>query len=153
MDDQYYVNGLPLPAYYGLIEVDGYFYYLNDYGKPVKDTRKYVNKTNGLTFADGTAIAQDYYYFDSEGRMVIETVDTSLNGPVDGYFYVDGEKLGNFYGLVEYEGDFYYVDAYGKYIVGSRKYVNKPNGLTFADGTEIPRDYFYFDADGKMILD
>jgi hypothetical protein len=152
-DDQYYVNGIPLPAYYGLIEVDGYFYYLNDNGKPVKNMRKYVNKTNGLTFADGTAIPKDYFYFDAEGKMVIEPEGEKLNGPVDGYFYKDGKTLGNYYGLVEWEGDFYYVDAWGKYIVGARKFVNKPNGLTFADGTAVPRDYFYFDADGKMIID
>lgn len=85
--------------------------------------------------------------------MVIEPEEEKLNGPVDGYFYKDGKTLGNYYGLVEWEGDFYYVDAWGKYIVGARKFVNKPNGLTFADGTAVPRDYFYFDADGKMIID
>jgi hypothetical protein len=36
--------------------------------------------------------------------------------------------------------------------VSDRKYVNKPNGLTFADGTPIPQNYFYFDADGKMLI-
>jgi glucan-binding YG repeat protein len=153
IDDQYYVNGIPLPAYYCLIEDSGSFYYLNDYGKPVKDTRKYVNKTNALTFADGTPIPKDYFYFDAEGKMVIEPEEEKLNGPVDGYFYRDGAVLSSYYGLVEWEGDFYYVDAWGKYIVGARKYVNKPNGLIFADGTAVPRDYFYFDADGKMILD
>jgi hypothetical protein len=71
---------------------------------------------------------------------------------VDGYFYKDGKVLDSYYGLVEWKGDFYYVDAWGKYIVSDRKYVNKPNGLTFADGSAIPQDYFYFDADGKMLI-
>ncbi len=147
IDDQYYVNGLPLPAYYGLIEIDGYFYYLNDYGKPVKNVRKYVNKTNGLTFADGTAVPNAYFYFDEEGKMIVP------QGLIDDCFYVNGTKLPAYYGLIEYEGNFYYINDGGKIVKDMRKYVNSANGLTFADGTPVPNAYFYFDADGKMIID
>lgn len=147
IDDQYYVNGLPLPAYYGLIEVDGYFYYLNDYGKPVKNARKYVNKSNDLTFADGTPVPNAYFYFDEEGKMIVQ------QGLIDDCFYVNGTKLPAYYGLIEYEGNFYYINDGGKIVKDMRKYVNSANGLTFADGTPVPNAYFYFDADGKMIID
>ena len=72
IDDCFYVNGTKLPAYYGLIEYEGNFYYINDGGKIVKDMRKYVNSANGLTFADGTPVPNAYFYFDADGKMIID---------------------------------------------------------------------------------
>jgi len=149
IDDQFYVNGVALPAYYGLIEWQGNFYYLNDYGRPVKDMRKFLNKTNGLTFANGQEIPRDYFYFDAEGKMVIK------QGIADDTYYINGVAVKPFYGLVEWEGNFYYVDAEGtnaKIIKNARKYVNKTNDLTFADGTPIAKGYYEFDENGKMIV-
>ena len=41
---------------------------------------------------------------DSTGAMVV------LNGPVGDYFYVNGIKVPAYTGLVEYDGDFYYIE-------------------------------------------
>jgi len=68
----YYVNGEKVPAYYGLVQWEGNYYYVNDYAAIVKNVKKYVSKTNGLTWADGTAIESGYYEFDAEGKMIIE---------------------------------------------------------------------------------
>ena len=149
-DDTYYINGVSVKPYYGLVEWEGNFYYVDAEGtdaKIIKNARKYVNKTNGLTFADGTAIKAGYYEFDENGKMIIK------EGLVDDMFYVNGLPLPAYYGLVEWEGNFYYVSDYGKIIKNARKYVNKTNGLAFADGTSIPKDYFYFHEDGKMIIE
>ena len=75
------------------------------------------------------------------------------NGIIDDYYYINGAQAPAYYGLVEFEGNFYYVNDYGRIIKDARKFVNKTNGLKFADGTDVPRAYFNFDADGKMITD
>ncbi len=149
IDDQYFVNGIALPAYYGLIEWEGNFYYINDYGRIVKNTRKYLNKINGLTFPNGDAIPQAYFEFDADGKMIIK------QGIVDDMYYINGVAVKPFYGLVEWEGNFYYVNAEGtqaKIVKNQTKYVNKTNGLTFADGTPVTEGYYEFDANGKMLV-
>ena len=120
-----------------------------------------MNRPNGLTFPDGTAIEKAYFYFDAEGKMVYETEDSEpetpeeevLNGIVGDYYYIDGERAPAYYGLVLFEGDYYYVNAGGKIVKDAEKYVNRPNGLTFPDGTAIEKAYFYFDAEGKMVIE
>ena len=66
------------------------------------------------------------------------------NGIIDGHYYVDGAKQANV-GLVEVEGDYYYVKGNGDLATG-RHYVSeaKSNGLGFVG-------YYEFDAAGKMI--
>ena len=164
--DYVFVDDVQLTTYYGLVKIGDDFYYVNEGAKIVRNMRKYVNKTNGLTFADGTPVPQAYFFFDADGKMVIEneddtTPDTPVTPPVtpsipDGlhgdYVYVNGEKLYNYYGLVKVGDDFYYVNDGAKIVRNMRKYVSKPNGLTFADGTPVPQAYFFFDEDGKMIL-
>ena len=149
-DDTYYINGVSVKPFYGLVEWNGNYYYVDAEGtqaKIIKNTRKYVNKTNGLTFPDGTVIKAAYYEFDAEGKMIVK------QGLVDDQFYVNGVALPAYYGLVEWNGDYYYLNDYGKPVKNERKFVNKTNGLTFPDGTAIPREYFYFDENGKMIFE
>ncbi len=67
--DYYYENDKKI-AYKGLIEVDGYYYYVNDGGKIVKDMRKYVTKANGLTPND-VVVEGSYRYFDADGHLVL----------------------------------------------------------------------------------
>ena len=74
------------------------------------------------------------------------------NGVVGDYYYIDGVKAAPYYGLVQWEGAYYYVNDGGKIVKDAVKYVNRTNDLTFANGTAIPRAYFTFDADGKMII-
>ena len=69
--DTYYINSQVKP-YYGLVKVDGDFYYVNDGGRIVKDMRKYVNKTNDLTFDNGDPVPKAYFMFDANGKMIID---------------------------------------------------------------------------------
>ena len=144
--DHYYISGTLAPSYYGLVEWEGNFYYVNDGGMIVRNVRKYVNTTNDLTFANGEKIQKGYYDFDADGKMVVK------NGLDGDHYYINGTLAPSYYGLVEWEGNFYYVDSYGMIVKGIRKYVNTTNGLTFANGEAVRRDYYDFDADGKMIL-
>ena len=108
--------------------------------------RKFVNTTNGLTFENGDPIQRTYYDFDADGKMVLK------NGIVGDYYYINGVLATPYYGLVEWEGNFYYVNDGGKIVRNMRKFVNITNGLVFANGDAVPRAFFEFDADGKMIL-
>jgi len=151
----YYVNGEKVPAYYGLVQWEGNYYYVNDYAAIVKNVKKYVSKTNGLTWADGTAIESGYYEFDAEGKLVIPEKEEPevLNGLVGNFYYVNGEKVPAYYGLVQWEGNYYYVNDYAAIVKNVKKYVSKTNGLTWADGTAIESGYYEFDAEGKMIIE
>ena len=146
--DYFYVNGMMLPEYYGLVEFQGDFYYVTAGGKYVKDvTERLVNKTNDLTFADGTPIPEGKYDFDADGKMIL------TNGPVGDYLYVNGVKVPEYYGLVKIGDDFYYVSTGAKYVKDvTDRLVNKTNDLTFDDGTPIPEGKYDFDAEGKMII-
>ena len=146
--DYFYVNGIKVPEYTGLVTYEGEFYYVSAGGKMVKDvTDRLVNKTNGLTFADGTLIPNGKYDFDSEGRMLIK------NGPEGDYFYVNGIKVPEYTGLVTYDGKFYYVSAGGKMVRNAvDRYINKTNGLTFANGDPIPNGKYTFDETGAMVI-
>ena len=71
VDGVYYENNKVVP-YKGLIEVDGDFYYINDYGKPIAGRVYSIINTNGLTYANGVAITKGAYEFDADGKMIIE---------------------------------------------------------------------------------
>jgi hypothetical protein len=68
--DCYYSNGIKVGSYYGLVKDGDDYYYVNDNAKIVKNMSKYLNKTNGLTFADGTPVPNAYYNFDENGKMI-----------------------------------------------------------------------------------
>jgi hypothetical protein len=59
----YYVNGVRTNA--GLIEIDGYYYYVKSNCEAVKDGVYYITKTNGI-------MKEGRYPFDAQGRMIIE---------------------------------------------------------------------------------
>ncbi len=143
IDGVYYENSQPV-SYKGLVEQDGDFYYIAYAGEVMVNKNVYVKTTNGLTFADGTPVLNRTYTFDAEGKMVI------INGLIDGVYYENSQPV-SYKGLIEQDGDFYYVSAAGEIIVGTSAYVKTTNGLTFADGSAIPNKVFAFDAEGKMI--
>ena len=88
-----------------------------------------------------------YYEFDAEGKMIMPE---PLNGPqADGYFYIDNVKqLG--WKLYEYNGDYYYVAAYNKYITSKSAYLANKDFI--AIGLNLPSGYYEFDAEGRMII-
>ena len=130
----FYKNGQKLLAYQ-LVEFEGNYYYISDGHKLAVNTRLYLNKA-----LEGTGLAAGYYEFNAEGKMVLR------NGPYNGFFYKNGEKL-LAYQLVEFEGNYYYISDGHKLAVNTRLYLNK-----VLEGTGLPAGYYEFDADGKMII-
>ena len=70
------------------------------------------------------------------------------NGPeADGYFYVSGVKQ-MAYQLIEFEGAYYFISDYNKYVVNKRMHVSAAR----LEGTGLKAGYYEFDATGKMII-
>ena len=119
---------------------DGYYYYFGSGNyTAVKNTRHWVS------FPNDTGLAQAFYDFDENGRMIIDNPDPSKNGIVneDGtlYYYVNGVR--NYAGLIQIDGDYYYVNSSCKVVTSQRYWVSKTNDL-------LPATFYNFDADGKM---
>lgn len=134
----YYENGVKV--YRGLFELNGDYYYANSSGKIVTG-RYYVVKHNDL-------VEMAYYEFDNEGKMINATIGGNLkNGIIRDEddvlrYYVDGAL--NYAGLIEVDGNLYYVRSNGELAIG-RYYVVKHNGLL--------SDYAWknFDENGVMV--
>ena len=131
----YYVDYVK--NYAGLVEVDGSYYYIASDLKAVKNCTYYVTKTNDLKPAG-------YYTFDADGKMVIKSGLVEENG--DLYYYVDGAKTAA--GLIEWEGNYYYIASNLKAVKDAKHYVfaDKANGLK-------PAGWYWFNADGTMFLE
>ena len=131
----YYVDYVK--NYAGLVEVDGSFYYIASDLKAVKNCTYYVTKTNDLKPAG-------YYTFDADGKMVIKSGLVKENG--DLYYYVDGAKTAA--GLIEWDGNYYYIASNLKAVKDAKHYVfaDKANGLKSAG-------WYWFNADGTMYLE
>ena len=145
----YYVNGVK--TYAGLIQIDGDYYYVNSYCKVITNQRYWVSKTNDL-------LPAAFYNFDADGKMTDAPIPTPdpdpnpdpdpevKNGIVseDGelYYYVDGVKT--YAGLIQIDGDYYYVNSYCKVVTNQRYWISKTNNL-------LPATFYTFDADGKMV--
>ncbi len=131
VDGSYYVDGVK-QANIGLVQVDGSYYYVKGNGTLATGTH-YVSeaKSNGFGFVG-------YYDFAENGKLTLK------DGIVDGGYYVNGVKQANI-GLVEIDGDYYYVKGNGTLATG-RYYISeaKSNGLGFVGS-------FDFDENGKMI--
>ena len=121
-------------VYAGLIELDGEYYYVNSSCKVVTGSYN-VWKTNGLLDA-GT------YVFGADGKMIKDVKNGIYeeNGVL--YYYQNNEKT--YAGLIELDGEYYYVNSSCKVVTGSYN-VWKTNGLLDA-GT------YMFGADGKMVI-
>lgn len=145
----YYVDGLLTGA--GLIQIDGSYYYVRtSNGEVVHDRTYWVTATNDL-------LPAGQYQFDSEGKMVNppETPDpdepapevkngiVAENGSL--YYYVDGLLTGA--GLIQIDGDYYYVKTSNGEVVHGRSYwITATNDL-------LPSAEYTFADDGKMITD
>ena len=140
--DYFYRDGIQLKAYQ-LVEFEGDYYFINNGNKIAKNQRIYL----GQTFVEGTPLAVGYYEFGADGKMA------PMNGPVGDYFYKDGVRQ-NAYQLVEYEGNFYFVNDSHKLAKNKRIYLTErfTNGFTYSDGTPITPGYYDFDENGKMVF-
>ena len=129
----------------GLIQVDGNFYYINGSGVVINNCDYALSNTNGLSFTknDGS-VAQfqsgKVYTFDKNGVLQLFDGITEIGGKK--FYYVDAVKT--YAGLIQIDGDFYYVKSNCELVVNSSYYVSKTNGLK-------PAGQYSFDANGKMI--
>ena len=140
--DYFYKNNVRQNAYQ-LVELEGDFYFINDSHKIAKNKTLYLSDrfVNGFTYEDGTPLQPGYYTFDENGKMVI------LNGPVGDYFYENNVRL-KAYQLVEYEGNYYFINDSHKLANNMRLYLSQ----RFIEGTDLAVGWYEFDADGKMII-
>lgn len=135
-DLYYYVDGIKAPA--GMIKIGDDYYYVNSKGKLIVNQTYYCSRMNGL-MEEGT------YAFDAKGKLIQGATDK--NGIVkddDGVlrYYVNGKVT--YVGLIEIDGDFYYVRSSGEVVAGCVYYI------TWTHGLKDP-GYYTFDENGKLI--
>ena len=134
-DLYYYVDGIKAPA--GMIKIGDDYYYANSKGKLIVNQTYYCSRMNGL-MEEGT------YAFDAEGKLIQGATDK--NGIVkddDGVlrYYVNGKVT--YVGLIEIDGDFYYVRSNGEVVTDCVYWITWTHGLKEAG-------YYTFDENGKL---
>ncbi|MBO4617781.1 MAG: hypothetical protein J5717_10525 [Lachnospiraceae bacterium] len=127
----YYSNGKKAHRI-GLVEWKGDYYYVLDRGTLATG---FVGVTNTHGLLDmGT------YEFGSDGKLIMKNGFVEENGST--YYYVNGRR--GYAGLIEVDGNLYYVKGTGE-IAKGRYYISNTNGL-------LPRkDHAIFDTDGKFL--
>ena len=134
----YYVNGKL--TYAGLIIIGDDYYYVNSKCEVVRDCDYYISWTHDL-------LPQGRYHFDADGKLTGEVAPLK-NGiyEEDGslYFYRNGERA--YAGLIQIDGDYYYVRSTCEVVHDRSYYVYWTHGL-------MPEGYYNFDSAGRMILD
>lgn len=134
----YYVNGKL--TYAGLIKIGDDYYYVNSKCEVVRDCDYYISWTHDL-------LPQGKYHFDADGKLT-GSVAPLKNGiyEEDGslYFYRNGERA--YAGLIQIDGDYYYVRSTCEVVHDRSYYVYWTHGL-------MPEGYYNFDSAGRMILD
>ena len=134
----YYVNGKL--TYAGLIKIGDDYYYVNSKCEVVHDCDYYISWTHDL-------LPQGKYHFDADGKLT-GSVAPLKNGiyEEDGslYFYRNGERA--YAGLIQIDGDYYYVRSTCEVVHDRSYYVYWTHGL-------MPEGYYNFDSAGQMILD
>ena len=142
MDDdgvlRYYVNDKP--TYAGLIKIGDDYYYVNSKCEVVRDCDYYITWTHDLK-------PQGRYHFDADGKLTGEVAPLK-NGiyEEDGslYFYRNGERT--YAGLIQIDGDYYYVRSTCEVVHDRSYYVYWTHDL-------MPAGYYNFDSAGRMIMD
>ena len=120
----------------GLVKLGDKYIYVRSNGNIVMDDKYYIPE-NTLGVVSGR------YYFDENGYMV--NPNTNLyNGVVDGYYYINGKVVYGA-GLIEIDGDIYYVRSNGQVATGEY-YVTTVNIEGFTSGQKL-----YFGEDGKLL--
>ena len=134
---------------FGLQYVDGNYYYFrvgsgfSRVGFATRSESYYVSNTNGLTWANGDPVTRATYSFDADGKMIVK------HGPEDGFLYIHGAKQ-TAYKMVEFDGAYYFIGDYNKYIVNKTQYLSVAR-LT-AVGLDLPAGNYQFDSTGKLVL-
>ena len=147
IDGYMYINDKKVETY-ALVKYNGNYYFVSDGRKVAVNQTLYLSEkfVAGHTYNDGTPLKVGNYTFDSEGKMII------INGVVDGYMYINNERI-NRYALIECEGNFYYVGDYRKVVTNKKMWLTAVDvaGKTFPDGSMLEVGYHYFDETGKLV--
>ena len=127
----YYVNG-KLGQEYGLLLIDGDYYFVMMEGNVITNRKYYAWET----YCD---LPMDNYEFGPDGKMLQGIVEKA-----DGYYYYVNGKVGREYGLLKYEDAYYFVEVDGKLVTNKVQYAWKTDG-------SLPEANYEFGADGKML--
>ena len=148
-----YVFGEDGKMYNGIVETpNGYFYYENgqvgkSYGLIKVDGEYYCALMNGKLITNQLYNAWESqcdlpagnYYFDAQGKLANGIVETP-----NGYFYYVNGKTGSEYGLLEIDGEYYFVLMNGSVITNEVYYA-------WETKCDLPTGNYEFGADGKML--
>ena len=136
-DGTFYINNVQQKCYQ-IVEFEGNYYYITDGNKYAKGVTLYLpEKVMG-----DTGLPAAKYTFDAEGRMIIK------NGPQeDGTFYIDHVQQ-KCYQIVEFEGNYYFIYDGHKIVKDKTVFMS----AQFMDGIGLPAGKYYFDAEGRMII-
>ncbi len=127
----------------GLFEYEGNFYYARtSTGELITGRNYWITKTNGLTYM-GDEIQPASYYFDADGKMTIRQMRNGIVEEGGKLYYYENDKL-VYAGLIEINGDYYYVRSNGEVVTGRNYWITKTNGIMEAAN-------YTFDADGKLV--
>lgn len=131
----YYVDGIKAPA--GLIQIGNDYYYANSKGQLIVDQTYYCTRMNDL-------LPEGSYAFAEDGKLI--QPDSSKDGIVaeNGslYYYKNGQIT--YAGLIQIDGDNYYVRSSGEVVHGQTYWISWTHGIMDAG-------YYTFDDDGKML--
>ena len=125
----------------GLMKIDDAYYYAKtSSGAFVRSQSYWITKTNGL-------LDEGIYSFDEDGKIVFPVEQEKKNGIISEngslYYYVDGILTGA--GLIQIDGDYYYVKtSSGEVVHGKTYWITATNNL-------LPAGQYQFAEDGKLI--
>ena len=125
----YYRNGIAKD--FGLIELDGAYYFASANGLIIRNRVYNVWQGNGI-------LPEGDYEFGADGKML----DGIIEKDGELYYYVNGKAKQA--GLIEIDGEYYFASGNGKLVRNQDYYVWQGNGL-------LPEKTYTFDADGKML--
>ena len=138
---------------YQLVEFEGNFYFISDGDKVVKNHTLYLSAkyVEGMTFADGRPIQVGKYEFDAEGKMIIPALK---NGIINDMLYINDVKQVR-YQLVQFEGSFYFIGDGDKIVKDKKLALTEEyvEGFFLENGELLMLGLYYFDAEGKMVID
>ena len=155
-DQIVFVNGQVDTTVDGIVDKEGVLYYYES-GKlmagngltKIGDKYIYVCSSGKLAVgeyyipANDLGVVSALYTFDANGYMVMPKY-TDVNGVVDGYYYKDG-KVQYGAGLIEWNGDIYYVRSNGQVATGWYYVTNVNEMEGFQKGMKLN-----FGEDGKL---
>ena len=136
-DVRYYENGVAVVK--GLVKDDaGDYYFINGTKKAVKNTWYAFN----ATYANGLLPA-GRYFFGEDGKLQLKNgVVVESNGDIR--YYENNVAVAK--GLVEYEGNYYFINSSLKAVKNTYYAFN----AKYANGL-LPAGRYFFDAEGKLV--